>query len=137
MAVFSAAGLSTAPVVNILDEGLYSVQIQKAESMLSKQKGTPGLHFELTVLEGPVQNSTGASPIGRKVFHTLWISTDGPGRAIGLQKLAKLCKVTQVPQDDELDLDQFIGKELIIRVKHRLYNGEPQEEVVDFKELRA
>lgn len=136
MAIFSAAGLSTAPVVNILDEGLYSVQIQKAEAQVSKQKGTPGLHFELTVLEGPVQNSTGASPIGRKVFNTIWISNDGAGRAIGLQKLAKLCKVCGVPQSDELDLDLFVGKNLIVRIKHRLYNGEPQEEVVDFKELK-
>ena len=133
MAIFSASGLSTAPVTNVLDEGLYLVQLNKVEPMVSKQKGTPGLHMDMTIIEGAVQNGTGSSPIGRKLFYTIWLPTEGAGNTIGLQRLAKLCKVTGVDQTDELELDLFTGKELIVRVKHRMYNGEPQEDLADFK----
>lgn len=132
MAVFSARGLSTAPVSNVLDEGLYEVRVAALDATTSKQKQTPGLKMDLVVLAGPIQNS-GASCVNRHVFHTLWLSTSGEGRDIGLQKLAKLCKACEVPQTDELDLADFVGKVMNIKLKQRIYNGEPQEEVSDYK----
>lgn len=132
MAIFNAQGLSTAPVTNVLDKGLYLVEVNKAEAITSQQKGTPGLAFETTVVEGPIQQS-GSMPIGRKIFFKIWISNDGQGRTIGLQKLARLCKAAGVEKTDELDLDAFLGKQLILTVDHGTYNGEPQEEVTGYK----
>lgn len=133
MAIFSATGLSTAPVTNVLDEGLYSVQINKIESVVSNAKGTPGLDLDLTVLDGPVQQGTGSYPAGRKIRWTLWLSNSGPGQASGLQRLAKLCRAAGVPQDDNLETDLFIGHDIVIRGKHAEYNGEPKFEIADFR----
>lgn len=132
MAKFSAAGLSTAPVNTVLEEGPYSARIVKLESIVSAQKKTPGLHIEVVMLAGPVQ-ANGSMPAGRHAFGDIWIAPSGEGRDIGLRKLAKLCRACDIEQTDELDLEQFLNKELVVRIKHRSYNGETREEIADFK----
>lgn len=132
MGLFSARGLSTAPVSTVLDEGIYEVRIESCESILSKQKQTPGIKMDLVVQNGPIQNS-GARSIGRHIFHTLYLAESGDGREVGLQKLAKLCRAADVEQTDDLDLNDFIGKTINVKLKQRMYNGEPQEEVTDYR----
>ncbi len=132
MALFSARGLSTAPVSTVLDEGIYEVTIASAESILSKQKQTPGIKMDLVVQDGPIQQS-GSKSTGRHIFHTLYISETGDGREVGLQKLAKLCRAADVEQNDDLDLNDFIGKTINVKLKQRMYNGEAQEEVTDYR----
>lgn len=133
--IFSAQGLSTAPVNQVLDAGNYAVTLISATGVTSKEKGTPGIKLDLSISAGPVQEASGADPTGKHIFWTLWIPLDGAGRAMGLSRLAKLCKVCGVSQEDDLDLDQFVGKEFIVRLKLRDYNGEPQEDIADFKAI--
>ena len=135
MAIISASGLSTAPVKTILDEGWYHMTILTMEPTASREKGTPGLKLDFSVTGGPVQEATGVQPLGKRLFWTLWLPETGEGRAMGLSRLAKLCKVTGIAQDDNLDTDNFVGKQLLVRIKHRKYQGDDQEDVGDFKEL--
>lgn len=134
MAIFSAQGLSTAPLRNILDEGLYVVNITKSEAIVSS-KGTPGVVFESVVEQGPIQEQTQLSPMGRRFSWTLWIPNEGAGRNIGLQRLAKLCKVMGIDRTDDLDLDQFVGRQVIVQIAHEDYNGEPQERANSFRKV--
>lgn len=136
MAIFNARGLSTAPVSSVLDEGLYAVKIASCEAIESKNKRTPGIKMDLVVLDGPIQNS-GARCENRHVFHTLYLSASGEGHDIGLQKLAKLCRAAGVDQADDLDLAEFVGKSINIKLKQRIYQGEPQEEVTDYRKISA
>jgi len=130
--VFSASGLSTAPVSNVLDEGKYVVRIASAESVLSAQKKTPGIKMDLVVISGPVQNSE-ARIENRHIFSTMYIANEGQGHDIGLMKLAKLCKAAGIDQTDDLELNDLVGKEVVATIKHRMYNGEAQEDVTAFQ----
>lgn len=138
MAIINVAGLATAPVVQLIDEGVYLAQIVSAEPVVSKgEKQTPGIKFDFVVVQGAIQQN-GSDPTGRHVFWTLWIPNEGAGRDIGLQRLAKLCRVTGIVQSDELNTDEFIEKQVIITVKHRtMSGGDPVEDISNFREVRA
>ncbi len=138
MAIINVAGLADAPVTQLIDEGVYLAQIISAEPVVSKgEKQTPGIKFEFVVLQGAIQQN-GSDPTGRHIFWTLWIPNEGAGHDIGLQRLAKMCRVTGVPQSDQLDTDAFIEKQLIVTVKHRTMNGgDPVEDITNFREVRT
>lgn len=135
MSIIHVEGLKDAPVNNLLDKGNYHVQIVSATEYASPKKGTPGIKFEFNVIMGPFQ-SNGTDPTGRKIFFDLYLPVDGPGRAFGLMRLAQLEKAVGIPQDDDLNLDDFVGKELIIKLGRReSEDGEEQEDVKGFKAI--
>jgi hypothetical protein len=130
--VINVQGLSSAPVNQALDKGRYQVLIQGAEAIVSAQKGTPGVKLEVQVTDGPEQEG-GYSPVGKKIFPVIYFpEAEGQGRTIGLSRLKKLCIAAGVSPDDNLDLSELVGKEVVVRTTQREYNGELQVEVVDY-----
>jgi len=129
MAIFQATGIENAPVNVPLDVGNYRVRVEKCNPITSKNKGTPAVHFELIVEAGPGQVN-GSVVEGKKIFWDIWISATGQGNEIGLGKLKKVALITGVPVESNMDLDQFVGKVLIAKLKHEEYNGE-KKSVVD------
>lgn len=135
MAVYEVNGLHEAPVTNVVDPGTYHVSILGMEVGTSKEKGTPFYKFTFSILGGPIQQSSGREPIGRHIINTIYIPVSGEGTLIGLGKLKRLCKAVgyEVPENNLVDDEYLIGRELLINVKHREYQGEPQEEVTSYK----
>jgi len=132
MPTFDASGLSAAPVRTALDAGLYLTRIVKVEGTVSAKKGTPGISLQLQVLSGPMQVS-GGSPSGRMLFDTLWVSESGPGREVGLSRLKQTCLAAGVTPSDNLELNDLLNKEIVVKVEHEEYNGEEQERVKSYK----
>ena len=135
MAVFRVSGLPEAPLSNVVDKGLYAVQIAKMEFRLSQQKHTPEVHLDMVIMNGPVQDISGRIPVGKHIFGTFWIPDAGEGNVIGKARLKKLCIAAGVEPTEDLDTDQFIGKVIVIKVDHEKYNGEDRERVTDFRPL--
>ena len=138
MAVFEVSGLHEAPLTNVVDPGTYHVSIINMEAGNSKEKGTPFFKFTFSVIGGPIQQLSGREPIGRHIINTIYIPLTGEGNAIGLGKLKRLCRAVgyEVPADNLIDSDRLLGQELLITVKHRDYQGEPQEEVSSYKSIQ-
>ena len=128
MAIFNIKGFSTAPVNTIVDEGWYHVQIIEAKGVISREKQTPGIEINVSVLNGPVQQATGTVPYGKRVRSTIWVNNQ-----IGQSQLAKICKILGIPQNDDMDLDQFTGREILAKVGHEEYNGEDRERFTGWK----
>jgi hypothetical protein len=130
MAIFNASGIRNAPVNTPLDPGNYLVVIEKAENIRSRQKGTPAVHLEMSVEAGPEQIN-GAICAGKKVFWDIWIPESGNGNTAGLGKLKKLRMICGLdPNEENVELEEFVGKMIQVKLKHEEYNGE-KKHVVD------
>ena len=136
MSVIHVRGLSTAPTSDIFDKGRYLAEIVSAEPVVSKNKGTPGIKFDFLILQGPAQES-GSEPAGRHLFWTMWLPETGPGYAMGLTKLARLCKAAGIPPEDDFDCDVVTGRRVILTVRvSQSDNGEDQNDVSSFSAYR-
>jgi hypothetical protein len=126
-----------------LDSGWYKVEInQVEEEERENQKGTmTRINFVTTVLEGPEQERDGSDPNGQKIFHSIYLlhpdhSGYEKGRFLGVNQFKAVCNAAgvKVTSGDNVNLDDFVGKEVLFRVGKREFDG---EEVNEVKKVKA
>lgn len=134
MAIFNASAVRSAPLRSVVDEGSYRVRIVSVKAGASKQKGTPCLNFDYCIEAGPAQVD-GRIVEGKHVFQALYF---GENHEVSDRNLRQLCVAAGVEiEDEEQVLRDLEGREVIIAIKHRDYNGEPQEDVKGYKKVSA
>jgi hypothetical protein len=127
-----AAGLGGYKELPTLDPGWYTVEIDKAEVVPTKDGSNVLLKVEAHTIDGPDQNS-GDDPLNRKLFaqfpHPDPSHKDGGTMAgVNLQKFLDAADV-EYTSDGEYDENDLVGKEVDFKVRIRTYEGEPQEDV--------
>lgn len=105
---FEAAEEPT-PFDSKIPEGKYTARIERAYFRNAKSTGAPMLSWELQI--------TGPSQEGRKVFRNNMLS-----RMEWVKKDLRTCGI-QIARISELKLDDLIGLELDVQIKH---NGDNQ-----------
>ena len=109
--------------------GTYKVQISSVKRTVSKNKNTPGITWISTVVSP--EDYT-----GRGLSVTTWTNDSSLWR---VARLVEACGITGVPNVDtesEAFLDickSCIGRTLYWRNEQREYEGNPQNNVVDFQ----
>jgi len=133
MAIFNVESVKNAPLNSVADEGTYLVTIAKASLGESKQKKTPAVDLDYEIVAGPEQKD-GRIIEGKHIFQHIYFPA-GKDNGISERTLKQLCKAAKVELDgDENDIMESLnGAELKIVVKHRMYNGEAQEDIKSYK----
>lgn len=105
----------------VLDNGEYLVEINKVTPSESENSPADLFNFECSIIEGPDQES-GRAPDGQKVFHMIAIlRPDHPKaeyRHIGIDqfKAWALAADVNVTKNDNIVVDDFIGKQVVVRL---------------------
>ena len=125
MAGIHVEGLSSAPpevYSSHLQAGDYDVIVQSCD-LTTARTGSQGVKFDLLVEEGPSQTLpdgvTQVSAVGRHLFDTAWLPTPSQkdGGDYCRRHLAKIVETLRVGPNDDLDLQEFVGKRAKVRVK--------------------
>jgi hypothetical protein len=131
MAIFNVEAIKKAPLRSVVDEGWYLVEITKAATGESKQKHTPSIDIDYSVSAAPEQLD-GRDCTGHRIFQHIYFSDKNSD--VSARTMKQLCKAAGVELDSEEQiLEDLVGKELKIQIKHREYQGEIQEEVKSYK----
>lgn len=132
MSLFSADALASAPVRTVPEPGKYMVEFVKAEETISKQKFTPGVHFEVVITDGPIQ-SNNSSPVGQHIFADWWKSKDPEKQGTFLGQMHGLTDAVEIDlsqfsgmSDEEFTAELFsmlIGRQVVATVDNEVYQG--------------
>lgn len=106
-----------------LPEGRYLARIADAELFNSSLKGTPGIGVSLRIMSPKAFK-------GEKIRDNLWL-TPAAGRMLTAKLSAADIKFSG--EDFDLDLDDLVGKTVVINVKHQQYEGETRAQVSSWK----
>jgi len=132
MAIFNPESVRNAPINSVVDAGTYLVRIAKASAGVSKQKQTPSVDLEYEIIAGPEQID-GRVIAGKHVFQHIYFPV-GKSNEVSNATIKRLCKATGVEIDsDEQVLSDLVDRELKIKIAHREYQGEPQEDVKGYE----
>lgn len=131
---FNASGIKNAPISSALDAGEYVVNITKVDTTPSNG-GTPAVNITGVVEDGPVQQS-GSLPTGKNIFCSLYFSEKS--QEISMSQLKKLwsCAALEIPDDEQLELADLIGRKVIFVTKIEEYEGEYRTRVKSFKAVK-
>jgi hypothetical protein len=130
---FDASDIAEAPAREVLDEGIYHVQIVKATTGESQNKKTPFIEIVGKVVEDAPMQMNDSTPKGRDLFYTLYFSRAGSGQNAAISKRSLMDLFGQVkldpPEDGRFDLTQLIGREVFYIVKQETYEGQVRARV--------
>lgn len=126
-----AVGLGSYEEMPVLDKDWYECEIDKSE-IAETRNGDPMLKWEMHVVDGPDQHD-GQSPLDRKLFAQFphpSPSHKDRGRMAGKQ-LQDALEAAGVEWDADGNYDESVavGARVQVKVGHRQYEGETQEEV--------
>lgn len=117
----------------ILPEGTYDFEVRAVEQTTSKQKGTPQLQLELTVIGGP-------SDVGKEMKHWHVLHPRGAWKtkqmleAMGVPFTEENVTTASGPQPVVVfDDDHIPGSRFRAVIKHRDWQGKTQEEFEKFE----
>jgi hypothetical protein len=135
---FDASGIEAAPTRDILDEGIYHVQIKSATSGRSKNKGTPQIDIVGKVVDDVPMQINDSTPRGREIYYTLYFA-EGENAKISKRSLMDLYKAVNLepPEDGRFNLADLVGREVFFVVKHEEYQGTPRMRVNSIKAIQA
>ncbi|WP_321377006.1 DUF669 domain-containing protein [Trichococcus shcherbakoviae] len=112
------------------EPGIYHVAINMAEEKASKNKGTPGLEVEFSVLAGTTEGQEGKNI-------TAFLSAVGDDESKTktcinqLTKLAVCCEILGFRESKEVDWNEAIGREILVKIESQKYKdrktGEERE----------
>ena len=127
-----ATGLGQYRELPTLDNGWYTVEIDKAEIVPTRDGSNELLKVEAHTIDGPDQQS-GDDPLNRKLFaqfpHPSPSHKDGGTMAgVTLQNFLDAADIGYTA-DGEYDENELVGREVDFKVNVRMYEGEPREEV--------
>lgn len=110
----------------VIPAGEYVAIIKDSEKKETKAQDGHFIKLTLQVIDGPYKN--------RSVFDNLnlWNKSDQAVQ-IAQSTLSAICHAVGVKQPK--DSSQLHNKPLCVSVKTRMYNGEPQNEVVGYKSI--
>lgn len=118
-------GFETKPI------GWYHVKIKKSTNETGRDSGNPYLKFDMVILDGEYTKS--------HLFKNLTLTEKA------LPFLKPFLMAVGCDDDFEIDVSKtgivdldgkmFEGKQLQVHVKHKMYQGEPQEDVDGFKSI--
>lgn len=130
MPIFNVEAVKNAPINSVVDEGWYLVKVEKASIGASKQKGTPSIDLEYIIEAGPAQVD-GRMIEGKHLFQHIYF---GANTEVSERAVKQLCKAAgvEIESEDQI-LADLPGRSLKVQIKHREYQGEPQEEVRGYK----
>lgn len=135
MAVFNVEEIRNAQVNSVVDAGWYLVEIIDAKETESKQKHTPEVALEYSIVAGPEQVD-GRVVEGRALFDHIYFPIGKPND-ISNATVKKICLAAGVDlaNSDNL-LGDLIGQSIKVLVKHEDYKGEPQERIGNYKKAQ-
>jgi hypothetical protein len=111
----------------VLDPGWYKVRVDKVSQEPSADQSSTNTWIDLTTLDGPLQKD-GSSPT--KVPLRRCFSEKAPGFAINY---IKACGGTVGAQGGTIDMKKSEGKTIMAYVANRLWDGNMQNDVKDFR----
>lgn len=117
-----------------LSPAIYTVEVVKAEDIVSQQKGTRGLALELMVVDGPDQPN-GSQPMGKRIFDTLWYPHSGMkdgGTFAGVRLQDALACFGVLANGSTFDVDDFVGKQGTVKTQIDESGDQPREKVAKF-----
>lgn len=120
MAKVNLAGIEVGDF-EALPKGFYPVRVSKYEEKSSK-KGKPYISWEFTV-------SADHDSAGRKI----WYNTSLQPQALwNLKRLLLAFGIDEEDLEGEIDLEgeEYIDSEFVVRVDHRQYQGKTQQDIV-------
>lgn len=134
MPILGLKGLkeSTGEVFPVVPAGNYRVRITKIEESETgpeaKYPGSPSLKFYMKVCEGDHENHTFVETIAIPDPDT----QEAEYVRQNVAKFKKFCMACGIePSDDNLDTDEFMGKEFVVVVSERKVDGKARNEIKD------
>jgi hypothetical protein len=112
----------------ILPKGWYRVNVTDVEERISKSEKNPGAigyNYEFTVQDGAYE--------GRKAWATAWMIPNALFVLKGMLEASGLYTSDQLEGEFDFEPDDLVGETLLIKIRHRKYEDEMQQDVNGFK----
>lgn len=93
--------------------GEYPVRVEDFKFVKSSQKGTPGLELDMVATEGELN--------GRHAWHTFWLTEK---TMPNVARDVRLITGERIKRPSDLRKINYIGCNVVIKIKHEEYEGD-------------
>lgn len=109
-----------------LPEREYMASIEKVSRETSQKGGIfAAVTFRVNEEDYPADYDTNNAPGGKSIRQIVMLTDDGPSR----HRLRKFCEAVGAPMSKRINIQEWVGLQAKITIKHQTYEGQVQERI--------